>query len=194
MKKIQTVLSACFHKKHAEKEISASEPVNNPKAESKDACCFTELGLAEYPLFTPQPLMQFYAMYKTYQTLSPTTANIGQVQLLELWHPQKEQCMATVFAIKDEDVYLWGEIASQKVKLSSDTAFIYKPVDRFEVPMCRYSDGSRVMARCKYNKGSIKVVEIYQQHPDGKKEKMHCSVLPCTLREALEFLGNEVKA
>lgn len=176
------------------KERTAQEtPVTTvpPTTSKEKACKVRELGKTEMPLFIPQPLMQWYGIFQASNTLRPSVVNISQIEVLDLFNPLTSAFIATVFAIKNDTQFFWGEIGTETIYASEEDAFIYKRATNFRI-LLKKNEKNSIKAICRYKKGEIIVTSFIRENNtppvDSDREQLIlCPKAPCSLDAAAKF-------
>ena len=178
----------CFQRKQAaprkEDEVS-SQVQTEPSAEQ--CCKYVKLGQAEYPLFEPYPLMQFYSIYMAYKMRGASIVQISQIELLNLRDPRSKKLLATVWAVKTEDGYVWGEVGACDVNFSEFCAFSYEPTETLELPVKKL-EKSTIVAECRYQNQKVAVIRLFEESDEGKERKQikHFKLF-CSLEKAAKY-------
>lgn len=179
----------CFQRKQAapRKEDEVSSQVQTEP--STEQCCkYVKLGQAEYPLFAPYSLMQFYSIYMVYKMRSASIVQISQVELLNLHDPRSKKLLATVWAVKTDDGYVWGKIGAREVNFSEFCAFSYEPTETFELPVKKLEKGL-IVAQCRYQNQKVAVVRLFEENDEGTERKQikHFRLF-CSLEKAAKYV------
>ena len=170
------------------------EPVTTtaPTTSEERACRVRQLGETETPLFIPQPLMQWYGIFQAMNSPKDySIVNISQVEMLDLFNPLTSAFLATVFALKNDKQFIWGEVGTRTVYISDEDAFIYKRATNFRL-LLKKNEKDSIMAVCRYKEGEIIVTSLIRQNNtppvDSDKEVfIECPLTPCNLKSAAEF-------
>lgn len=188
LKKIAEFFTGKERTAQKEQEPTSSETTNS----SETACMVSDYGTTGNPLFAPQPLLSWYVLQKAFSSGGAVCGDISQVKLLDLFHPLTKEFITTVFAIKDEKGYFWGEIGTDAIYFSEKDAFIYRPSKIFRVYL-HAPHKRRIAAVCKYKKHQIIVEDLIEEldtpPTDADLENIiPCPFLPCSLHKAAEFV------
>lgn len=177
------------------KERTAQEePVTTtaPTTSEERACKVRKLGQTEIPLFTPQPLMQWYGMFQAMETTQAySIVTISQIEMLDLFNPLTSAFIATVFAIKNDKQFIWGELGTQTIHASDEDAFIYRRTKTFRILLKKNKKDS-IKAICKYKEEKIIVTSLIREDNtppvDSDREVfIKCPLTPCSLDKAAKF-------
>lgn len=170
------------------------EPVTMvaPTTSKERACKVKKLGETEVPLFIPQALMQWYGLYQALNTGKPSFVDISQVEMLELFNPLSSAFVATAFALKSDNKFIWGEVGTRTVYASEEDAFIYKRAATFRILM-KKNETTSIKAICRYEKDRIVVDalirETFSPPLDSDNEQfIPFPLAPCNLSTAAKFI------
>ena len=176
------------------KERTAQEkPVTTtaPTTSEEKACKVKKLGKTDIPLFIPQPLMQWYGMFQAMETQTPSVVTISQIEMLDLFNPLSSAFIATVFAIKSDKQFIWGELGTQTIYASDEDAFIYKRTQNFRIPL-KKNEKDSIKAVCKYKGGKVIATSLIRENNtppvDSDREQLiKCPLTPCSLDIIAKF-------
>ena len=176
------------------KERTAQEePVTTtaPTTSEERACLVRKLGQTDIPMFTPQPLMQWYSMFQAMNTQRPSVVNISQIEALDLFNPLTSAFIATVFAVKNDKQFIWGELGTQTVHASDEDAFIYRRAKNFRILLKKNKKDS-IKAVCQYKGSEIIVIALIREDntppvDSDREELIKLPHAPCSLAAAVKF-------
>lgn len=177
-----------------EERTVQEEPVTTtaPTTSEERACKVKELGKTEIPLFIPQPLMQWYGIFQAMETTQAySIVTISQIEMLDLFNPLTSAFIATVFAIKNDKQFIWGELGTQTVYASDEDAFIYRRAKNFRI-LLKKNKRDSIKAVCQYKGSEIIVIALIREDNtppvDSDREVfIKCPLTPCSLDKAAKF-------
>lgn len=195
MARITKTIAAWFSKKtQATPPAKFAEWKKDHKTDDATACKAISLGQLHEVAFTHQNLVNWYKMYKAING----RAVRNKVKILDFFDPRDSAFIGTVFAIEDDEKYIWIALGKKEVWMSEKNAFFTHPAQTFRVEIGEKDNTTAYKAICRFHKKRIVVTAIIKESrtPPTDDDRETCVAgkkLPCSIDQAIEFV-NSLKA